>query len=68
VRIGHDVCKRHGIRAVEHFEESEWAAAMIAIAADVDADLVVVGSTVESSGQEVLALELRRSLLIVHTG
>jgi nucleotide-binding universal stress UspA family protein len=75
-KIGHDASKRHGVRVVEHPEVGEPASVLIAVADEVDADLIVVGNS-RSTGQvrnftgsvpSRLAHHSCRPLLIVHVG
>jgi nucleotide-binding universal stress UspA family protein len=75
-RIGHDVCKRHGVKVVEHPRVGEAASVLMAVADAIDADLIVVGNTVMSghirkfSGSVASRLghQSNRAVLIVHTG
>ena len=74
--IGHDVCKRHGVRVVEHPRVGEPASVLMAVADSIDADLIVVGNKVMSghirkftgSVASRLAHQSSRPILIVHTG
>jgi nucleotide-binding universal stress UspA family protein len=75
-RIGHDVCRRHGIHAFEHFDVGEPASVMMRIADSIDADLIVVGNKsitghirkFTGSVPSRLAHQSCRPVLIVHTG
>ena len=75
-KIGHDASKRHGVRVVEHPLAGEPASVLIAIADEVDADLIVVGNTSMSgrvrkftgSVPSRLARHSHRPVLIVHAG
>ena len=75
-RIGHDASKRHGVWVVEHPLVGDPASVLMAIAEEVDADLIVVGNTSMSgrvrkftgSVPSCLAHHSRRPVLIVHTG
>ena len=75
-KIGHDASKRHGVRVVEHPLVGEPATVLMAIADEVDADLIVVGNK-GMSGQvrkftgsvpSRLAHHSHRPVLIVHAG
>jgi len=75
-RIGHDTSKRHGVRVVEHLQVGEPATVLMAVADQIDADLIVVGNKgmtgrmrkFTGSVPSRLAHQLCRPLLIVHTG
>ena len=75
-KIGHDAGKRHGVRVVEHPRIGEPASVLMAVADDVDADLIVVGNKsmtghvrkFTGSVPSRLAHQSRRPILIVHTG
>ena len=75
-RIGHDVCKRHGVNVVEHPRVGEPASVLMAVADLVDADLIVVGNKAMAghirkftgSVASRLGHQANRPILIVHTG
>lgn len=75
-RIGHDATKRHGVRVFEHPQVGEAASVLIAVADQIDADLIVVGNKsmtgrmrkFTGSVPSRLAHQSSRPLLIVHTG
>jgi nucleotide-binding universal stress UspA family protein len=75
-KLGHDACKRHGVRVVEHPRVGEPASVLIAVADAVGADLIVVGNKsltghirkFTGSVPSRLAHQSRFPVLIVHTG
>ena len=75
-KIGHDASKRHGVRVVEHPLVGEPASVLMAIADEIDADLIVVGNKSMSgrirkftgSVPSRLAHQSCRPVLIVHAG
>jgi nucleotide-binding universal stress UspA family protein len=75
-KIGHDASKRHGVRVVEHPVVGEPASVLIAVADEIDADLIVVGNTsmigpmrkFTGSVPSRLAHQSCRPVLIVHAG
>ena len=74
--IGRDASRRHGVRVVEHPHVGDPAVVLMAVAAAVDADLIVVGnkriagrvSRFPGSVPGRLAHDAHCPLLIVHTG
>jgi nucleotide-binding universal stress UspA family protein len=75
-RLGHDACKRHGVRVVEHPRVGEPASVLMAVADAIGADLIVVGNKsmtghirkFTGSVPSRLAHQSRFPVLIVHTG
>ncbi len=75
-KIGRDASRRHRVRVVEHPQVGEPASVLMAIADEIDADLIVVGNktmsgrirTFTGSVPSRLAHHSRRPVLIVHTG
>jgi nucleotide-binding universal stress UspA family protein len=75
-KIGHDAGKRHGVHVVEHPAVGDPTSVLMAVADDVDADLIVVGNKgmtgavrqFTGSVPSRLAHQSRRPVLIVHTG
>ncbi len=75
-KIGRDARERHRVRVVEHPQVGEPASVLMAIADEIDADLIVVGNKSMSgrirkftgSVPSRLAHHSRRPVLIVHTG
>ena len=75
-KIGRDASRRHRVRVVEHPQVGEPASVLMAIADEIDADLIVVGNKSMSgrirkftgSVPSRLAHHSRRPVLIVHTG
>ena len=75
-RIGRDVCKRHGVKVIEHPRVGEPASVLMAVADLVNADLIVVGNKVMAgrirkftgSVPSRLAHQSSCAILIVHTG
>ena len=75
-KIGHDACKRHGVRVFEHPRVGEPASMLMAVADAIDADLIVVGNkgmtghirNFTGSVPSRLAHQSRFPVLIVHTG
>lgn len=75
-RIARDVSRRHGVRVIEHPQVGEPASVLMAVAEQIDAELIVVGNTrmngrprrFAGSVPSRLARQSAFPLLIVHTG